>query len=348
MKGSKAFLFFALFWSAMTLLFDGFVVVPAVRQVMALRFPSTEGVILSGEVTHHDDSDGTTYGVAIHYSYSVGNCAYEGHRYRYDKSTSSDSAWANAAVAERPPGTKVRVYYNPSDPDDSVLAPGLLGSDLFMMAFMTPFNAVMLGFGWAGWGRMRRRWFPPVAGGVRILEGARETRVRLTTFSPLIVFVGTVALLAFVSIFIVCFLTGSGFHPPLRTMVVTWGIILGGGLGTAGWQWWRSLTGRYDLIYDEVGGALELPLTHGRKARRRVSLDAIRDVWVKTVRKPSSGDEESAPAYAPTLTIHGSEPAEERLVEWYDQEKAQAFVTWLNAKRPPPKTIQKRPLAGRF
>src|SRR5215471_2587758 len=159
MKVSKALLFFGLFWSAMTLLFDGFVVVPAVRQVVALRFPSTEGVILSSEVTHHDDSDGTTYGVAIRYSYSVGSRGYEGDRYRYDKSTSSDCAWAQRAVAERPPGTKVRVYYNPLNPAEALLVPGILGSDLFLLAFMTPFNAAMLGFGWAGRGLVRRKWF---------------------------------------------------------------------------------------------------------------------------------------------------------------------------------------------
>ena len=39
-------IFFGLFWSAMTLLIDGFTVVPTVRQAFALRYPSTEGTVL--------------------------------------------------------------------------------------------------------------------------------------------------------------------------------------------------------------------------------------------------------------------------------------------------------------
>ena len=113
---TRPLLFFGIFWSAMTLLFDCFMFVPALRQVNALRFGSTEGTILSSEVIHQEDTDGDTHGVAMRYTYTVAGREYEGDRYRYDTSTSSDSGWAYRAVAARPPGTKVTVYYNPQNP----------------------------------------------------------------------------------------------------------------------------------------------------------------------------------------------------------------------------------------
>jgi hypothetical protein len=336
--------FFGLFWSTITLLFDAFNIIPMVRQVNAIRFPSAEGVMISSEVTRHSDSDGSTHGVAMGYSYTVAGREYEGHLYRYDKSASSDSAWAQRAVSERPPGRKVPVFYNPHNPEDAVLVPGILGSDLFMLAFMTPFNAVMLGFVWVGWARLRQAWFKPVAGGVRIIAGPRETRVRLTAHSPAAVGIATAALLAFASIFIVAFLMG-GFHPSLQTMRVTWMLILGGGVSAGLWHWSKMRAGHFDLIIDEFGDALELPLTNGRKTRRRLGFAQIRDVRVDVVRNTTS-DGEATPAYAPALDLTEAQPATERLVEWYHEAKAAAFVEWLRTKLPPPRKNPERPVVG--
>lgn len=349
MKGAnyKTMILFALGWSAMTLMFDGFMLVPAARQVNALRFPATEGVILSSEVTYHEDSDGTTCGVAIRYTYSVGGSEYEGDRYRYDTSTSSDSGWAHRAVNARPAGAKVKVFYNPTDPEDAVLSPSIQGSDLFHFTFMTPFNAAMLGFWWAGWVQLRRKWFKPLAGGAKIKTELRRTRARLSEFSPLGAGSVTVALLAFLSIFVVGIL-GGGFHPPLRTMLITWAVILSGGVVAGVWHWAKILSGKYDLIIDTQGDTLELPLTCGRKTRRQVPFAQVQGVRVDTVQKSSSGDGEPAVMHAPTLELAGAESSEERLAEWYDSKRAEGFVEWLRSQLPPPKKTPPRPLAGRF
>lgn len=331
----------------MTLLFDGFILVPAARQAYALRFPATEGIILSSEVTRHEDSDGTTHGVAIRYAYSVGGREYEGDRYRYDTSTSSDSGWAHRAVNARPPGTKVKVYYNPANPENAVLSPGIQGSDLFLFTFMTPFNAAMLGFWWAGWLKLRRQWFKPQAGGAKITSKLRQTHARLSEFSPLGAGLVAVGFLAFLSIFVVGFVAG-GFHPPLRTMLIVWAVILSGGVMAGAWHWVRILSGKYDLIIDTQGDALELPLTCGRKARRRIAFAQVQAVRVDTIEKSSSSDGESAVMHAPTLELAGAENAVEHLAEWYDPARAEDFVEWLRSQLPPPKRAQPRPLAGRF
>ena len=224
------------------------------------------------------------------------------------------------------------------------MAAGIHGSDLFFLAFMTPFNCAMLLLWSIGWEHLRRRWFKPVAGGVKIIREPRRARVRLTEWSPIGAALGAIALLAFITIFVMAISYGG--HPPMRVMLVTWGVILCGGAIAGVWHGFNILSGKYDLIIDELGSSLELPLTQGRKTRRRVSLHSVDSVWVETAGIVKS-NEESAPKYAPTLVIGGDTPAMERLVEWQDQEKARAFVDWLR-ERLPRKTAPQHPLAGKF
>lgn len=109
-KNIKALVLFGLFWSGMTLMFDGFTIVPAARQVLAESFVSTQGTILSSEVTVHQDSECDTHGVRITYSYSVAGQEYVGDRYRYGNFSSSDCGWASQAVNENPAGKQVTVF----------------------------------------------------------------------------------------------------------------------------------------------------------------------------------------------------------------------------------------------
>jgi hypothetical protein len=309
--------------------------------MMALQYPSTEGEILSSIVTQTDGVKGTTYGVGIRYTYSVGGRPYTGSRYRYDTSSSSDSAWAKAVVAARPPGSKVPVFYDPANPQNSVLAPGLIGGDLFRLAFMTPFNAVMIGLWWGGWSGWRLTRGKPMAGGGKIMAEPGQVRVRLPAFSPVALALATTGLLAFLSIFIVGSLAG-GWHPRMDTMLLTWSVIILGGLAAGGWHALNIISGKYDLVLDKLGGFLELPATCGRKRRRCVPVASVQKVRVETVLKSTKHGEETRPMFAPTLDIRGPEAHSERLVEWYDAEKAGSFTSWLQGKLaqntlPPPR-----------
>jgi hypothetical protein len=334
MKATGFLIFFVLFWSALTLLFDGFTFLPAARQLLALQYAQTQGTILSSEVTTSDDSEGgTTHGVKITYAYSVENQGHTGTRYRYGSFSSTDSAWARQAVAERPPGKTVTVYYNALRPADALLVVGVHGSDLFMMAFMTPFNAVMLGLWYGAWIKLRRKWHNPVAGGVKIIQELRSTRVRLTPIPPLAAGFLAITLVAFFSIFVVGFFAG-GFHPSLRAMTITWAVIFSGGITAAVWQAAKIAAGKYDLIIDELGSQLELPATEGRKERVRIPLASVERLLVEVVRQRSSDESETTPGYAPAIQLAGNPSRIERLVKWYDREKADSFLEWLASKLP--------------
>jgi hypothetical protein len=339
MWGEKFMVFFGLAWSAFTLFFDCLMIVPAVCQAFALQFSSTEGTIITSAVTEHRNTPGqkasrTTYGVKVSYSYSVGDQDYTGDRYQYDTWSSSDS-WASRVVNALPPGTKVRVHYDPANPRNSLLKPGIAGSHLFQLLFLTPFNALMIGL-WLGVGSaLRRKWFKPPAGGVKLKTGLRQTRARLTSFSALGTGLATVGLLAFAGTFIVGFGPG-GTHPPLRTVVVVWSVILASGVLAAAWHWAIIRSGKYDLILDELNGSLQLPLTHGRQTRQTVTMAQVRGVYVATIeeRRSDSDGESSTTTYVPTLRIGGAKKKDEPLVEWHDADKAQAFVEWLREKLP--------------
>ena len=338
--------------------FDGLMVVPTARQALALLFPSAPGVIVSSEVQRHSDSErGTTYGVAVTYKYAVSGREYFGRRYRYQNvftSFTSISDWPAQVVAANPVGAEVAVFYNPAHPADALLAPGgVSGTDLFQLQFMTPFNVVMLSLWSAGWTSLRWRWFRPVAGGVKIVSRSKETRVRLTEYSPLniaiqtketrvrlteysplVIAIGMAAVLAFLSLFVIAFGFG-GMDPTLHTMLVTWAVILAGSLGAGGWHWFQVLSGKYDFILDEIRGAVELPLTQGRKTRQRIPLSSIESVSVETIVPPKKdSDSEPVPSYAPTLRVSGQPNPTERLVQWRDAEQAEAFVAWLREKLP--------------
>jgi hypothetical protein len=210
---------------------------------------------------------------------------------------------------------------------------GLAGSDLFQFAFMTPFNAVMLAFWWAGWAHLRSRWFKPVAGGVKIIRELRQTRVRLTVWSPVATVLATMTVLTFVSIFPIAFL-GGGFHPSMTTMVVAWSLILVASVGAGIWQLINALNGKHDMVIDEIGGAVELPANKSRKSRRRVPLGDIESVYVETIQRPATGDGESTPIYAPTVRIGGATQGTEQLVQWFERDKAAQFVEWFREKLP--------------
>lgn len=322
-------IFFGLFWSGMTLMFNGFMVVPGVRQVLAQRFSTTPGTILSSEVTYHDDGDGTTHGVRITYAYTVAGRNYVGDRFRYGNFSSSDCGWASQAVGEHPPGKPVTVFYNPRSPGQALLRPGLAGSDLFMLMFMTPFNAVMLGFWWTGWNRLRRKWRPPLAGGVKLRTELRRTRARMTEFSPLAAGIATTALLAFLGIFVICF-GFDGFHPSLRIMTVAWAIVIAVGVMAGLWQWQNVLSGKYDLILDGLNDSVQLPLTCGRKTAKTFPRTEIFSAYTETIEKRDS--EGSTFTYVPTLRLLAADGPTEKLAEWHDADRAREFVGWLNEK----------------
>ena len=329
MKKTGVFLVcFGLFWTAIVSVFDGFAGYSAVNQFRALSFSTVTGVISSSKMTEQSDSDGTTHGVDIRYHYEVDQHPYDGDRYRYAAGSSSDSAWAQKAVARYSEGSEVKVFYNPKDPSESVLSPGLDGANYMFILFLTPFNMVMLGFWGAGISALASKFSKSPNGGVKVIQDGRLLRVRLPRYPALTSGLATTGLIAFIEMFPIAFL-GGGFHPKIPLVRIALVIAYGTGAAMIVWQGQKILRGLADLTIDESSGEIELPATFGRKERLVLRAADIVDVKMETIANQGSEGGTSY-TYAPTLRLRNHQSV--KLAEWYTQSKAQAFVDWLRPR----------------
>jgi hypothetical protein len=328
--GIGCLLFFAIFWSGLTLAFDFILVKAIFQQIQALNYSTAIGTITSSEVEANSDGEGTTYRPIIKYTYVVNNKRYEGDRYRYGQMGSGDHS-AHRIVASYPVGKKVEVYHAPNNPADAVLHAGLEGADLFLMMFMLPFNLVMLGLWIAILSGMRYRMFRPVAGGAKVFDEGRCLRLRLSPMRPTYIGAAVCGGLAFALVFIVGF--GFGFNPPLQAMFLAWGIILGGGI-IAGFHAYRKLVkGDSDLVIDDFRGTVTLPRTFNRQEEVVVPSEKIISIEIEEVEKRDSegGTQRS---YVPTVvfTDENGSQRREKLIEWRDEASAKGLVEWLRER----------------
>jgi len=331
--GSSLFLLiFALFWSAIVLTFNGVMGHGIYKQIESTHYPSVTGGITHSELTSHRTSKGgISYNAVIAYTYVVGDQKYSGDRVRFGIKISS-YATASQQVNAYPLGSAVPVFYNPANPTESLLSPGVTGEDFMGLLFMTPFNMVMFGLWlWLG-GWVREHWFRPPAGGVRIISDGMVTRIRLPKFPALGWGLAATGGLGFIAIFIVGFSTN--MTPAIPVVLATFAAVYGTGFGVYWWQRQKINSGIDDLLINEVSRSLELPLTYGRKTRITARVADIKSLFVEKIEHRGNKGGTSY-TYAPTLHLAGTEPATQKLADWTDELKANEFTEWLRQKLGP-------------
>ena len=94
------------------------------------KWPSTLGVISSSRIAHSTDTDTDSngfrrhydeYEVKVTYSYAVDGMQYQGHRLEIRPTEHRYKKHAERELADYPVGKQVPVYYNPEEPERSVL-----------------------------------------------------------------------------------------------------------------------------------------------------------------------------------------------------------------------------------
>ena len=333
--------------SAVSLVLAGILAAPIVRSWRALDYSSTEGTVLSCNVITENSDEGCSHHLGITYQFHAQDGEYEGTRYRYGPVFHLEHRWAFRVAEENPPGKKLAVYYDPSNPQQSVLARGVQGEDLYVASFGAPFFSVLALGAWATFWQWHRNRTKPMAVNVRSHGDKRLSCVCLSEWTPVRTGVGATFVLMIAGVYLVLPLVDGGMHS-LRNLVMVWGAILTGGFVTGVWRRAVLATGKSDLVIDECRGVLDLPATQGRSARREVFVADIESVWVDQIRKSTGEDSQDHIVYLPTLRIAGAGTSQEPLARWHDEDKATAFAEWLRTKIPPPKIREKRPLAGRF
>ena len=152
-------------------------------------FPTVDGTITQSSMTYSGPKRSARSHIA--YSYSVDGKVYTCDRVRWcpEHTRGRDS--------ERfPDKSAVKVFYNPQDPFDAGLDPGVHGTDLLLVLSFMPFSAIA----WTGalvllyWGR------PP-----RTRTEGREEEMVLDWTPPLAIFSGGAGCLSFAAVFVVGF-----------------------------------------------------------------------------------------------------------------------------------------------
>jgi hypothetical protein len=322
-KPSIFLLFFALFWTVIVGVFDVTVGRDVVNAVRSESFRTTTGTVISSKVVEHSGDDGPSYSADIRYRYYAFGYERIGDTYRFGRYAPSGSRWARDVVAAHRVGQAVTVYYDANDPGLSVLKPGLDGSSLFMLLFLTPFNVVMLGLWWFVGPQVWHWWHgttPPVAPSFR--DGG-ATRMRVPYAPPVASALITAGFCAFVAIFIIGFSTG--FQPSVETMLTTWAIVLGLAVAAGVNTWRQEQQGAFDVVIRER--FVDLPAMYGRTKRRTLDRSTISAVAIE---KTESEDSEKSTTY--DVRLARRDGGHETVVTWYDAASAERLAGWLREK----------------
>lgn len=240
-------------WSAGTLAVDAIHARAMFRQWRAESFFTTEGMVIESKA-EATASDGAVREAKIRYEYFVDGRRYVADRYRYARLGAAESeAETQRLVEAHPIGGRATVYFNPRNPAEALLYPGVASGDFLIWLFLTPFNIAMVG-AWSGVAlALGQRWgFAP--GGLRISERGAELRAqppRVKSLSRAALAALGVSLLstAFVG---VC----AGFTDPPPTAVAAAWIAVAGAAGLA---YASAAADHRDLVIDRLRQTLSLP-----------------------------------------------------------------------------------------
>jgi len=108
----------------------GNVVSSCVHGHLSRNWPTVNGKVVDSGVESSVETG--THGVLhtscrpmIKYEYEVSGVSHAGNNWAFHTLWSTDTAWAESIIQKYPTGSQVTVYYDPANPDRSVLEPGV-------------------------------------------------------------------------------------------------------------------------------------------------------------------------------------------------------------------------------
>jgi hypothetical protein len=94
----------------------------SIKTLLAMRWPTAPGVVVATRIDSSSDSEGTSYSPVVVYQYQVGERAYQNDLLAFGaKNYSGGYGGAERTIRKYPVGAGVRVFYNPGNPQKSVL-----------------------------------------------------------------------------------------------------------------------------------------------------------------------------------------------------------------------------------
>jgi len=115
-----------------------------IKALQTLSWPHTNGFVISTEVKRIPSSKGPSkFSPIINYTYKVDSVEYSSDRYS-STGASGTSEWANGVVSQYWVNSAIKVFYNPRNPKESVIDPGLQSDNYWMTILSSFFFAVVL------------------------------------------------------------------------------------------------------------------------------------------------------------------------------------------------------------
>lgn len=111
-------------------------------------WPSVAGKVLSAQMHTGRGSKSTLYSARITYDYEVKGHHHRGHRVYLDAVSTSNFSDAQAILNAFPAGKTVLVYYDPSDPSESVLRRSSGGGSWIMLLGGSVFTLMGIACPW--------------------------------------------------------------------------------------------------------------------------------------------------------------------------------------------------------
>lgn len=100
-----------------------------VKATASVDWPATQGIVVASSVKYKKSGDGGggTYHAVVIYDFNVDGKVFSGNRVAYGDYGSGDNTHARRIVQRYPQGRSVPVYYEPGNPGECLLKPGLKG-----------------------------------------------------------------------------------------------------------------------------------------------------------------------------------------------------------------------------
>jgi hypothetical protein len=318
-------IFAAFFWSGVVGLVAVVIACGTVRQIESAYWPTAPGTI-----TVSEPAGQRGHSWELEYAYSVAGLQYNGTKYAYDPMPIQGNEEVLRHIAVYPVGAEVTVHYDPDNPAEAVLRPGLRGCTLWIALFLTPFILIGVGM-WLG---LLQRAYPRPGFNVNDPRQVATTETgaivvrpkrteRLATFLTYLGYTTFLVswLLAFVGAGLgAAYWIFEGFllDPPIAVPASVWAaVVLGCVLLT-----WLSLRRTPVLTLDGISAVLRFGPLAG--AATEVPFARIKEVAVSEHTRPQG---KGSVIYYAVQIDHGRSTL--TVAEYDNQGDAEALAGWL-------------------
>jgi hypothetical protein len=108
-------------------------------------WPTAQGNVISSDVSYSSNADGgESYSPEVIYQYTVNDQHYESHTIKFGENSYSSRRKAEGIASSYPVGKEVTVYYDPQNPERSVLEPGVSGGSYIVLGIGVLFGLIGL------------------------------------------------------------------------------------------------------------------------------------------------------------------------------------------------------------